>query len=183
MTHFEYFTAWHLRCVEVLDAARATDMGDDEYRSWAYTVFSRNGELPPAAFGALLHARRVRLTERALDLLAEHDARDAGPVEIPRPWVEDPGEAFPLGMATVGGELVDSFTWQGIVICVARGVQAYVAEAREELWPVCPDHGRGLHAAPAQGRAAWWCLATDHVVAWILDPDPFPGASASRRLV
>lgn len=131
--------------MEELDATRATDTGDDEYRSWAYTVFSRNGELPPADFGALLHARRVRLTERALDILAEHGTWDGG-------RVEDTGEAFPLGMATVGDELVDAFTWQEIVICVVRGVQAHVAEAREERWPVCPEHGRGLHAGPAQGR-------------------------------
>ncbi|MFF9520831.1 hypothetical protein ACF1DV_02460 [Streptomyces achromogenes] len=138
--------------MEELDATRATDTGDDEYRSWAHTVFSRNGELPPADFGALLHARRVRLTERALDILAEHGTRNGGRVDGLRPWVEDTGEAFPLGMATVGDELVDAFTWQEIVICVVRGVQAHVAEAREERWPVCPEHGRGLHAGPAQGR-------------------------------
>lgn len=177
--HFERFAAWHLRSAEHLDVVWATGLGDDEYRSWAYAVFCRNGEMPADAFGDLLHARKVRLTERAVEILRARGALDGGPAGVPEPWREGPGEVFPAGMVYVGGEPVGSFLWQEIVACVARGVQAHVAALYWEIWPVCTVHDRGLHVSAARGRAGWWCLATDHLVSWVLDPDSAPDSSGS----
>ncbi|MFE7215428.1 hypothetical protein ACFU93_37020 [Streptomyces sp. NPDC057611] len=182
--HPERFAAWHACVARQLDAGRsAADLQDDEYRSWAYEVYCQHGEIPEAAFADHLHLRQLRLSERALKCLADRDLRSGGPGEAPEPYAESPGEQFPTGLVNVGDERIGSFLWQEIVADVGRGGQAHVAEARGKLWPVCPEHGRGLHAAATGGRAGWWCLATDHLVAWVLDPDPAPDPSAPDHLL
>jgi len=142
-----------------------------------------HGEIPEAAFADLFHLRQLGLVEQALKSLLDRDPRSGGPGEAPESYAESPSEQFPTGLVNVGDERIDSFLWQEIVANAGRGVQARVAGARRKLWPVCPEHGRGLRAAATGGRAGWWCLASDHLVAWVLDPDPAPDPSAPDHLL
>ena len=60
-----------------------------------------------------------------------------------------------------------------LLVAVADAVQTLVSNnAGDEVWPVCPAHGYGLHPDLA-GSAVWFCRAHEHVVGPIgaLAPD------------
>ena len=48
-----------------------------------------------------------------------------------------------------------------------RDVQEFVSELEYKIWPVCPDHGYGLHATARNGSAVWWCRVRAHAVGHI----------------
>jgi hypothetical protein len=51
---------------------------------------------------------------------------------------------------------------------VADAVQEAIAELDWVVWPLCPNHGVGLHAAEFGDRAHWHCgIADGHVVSAI----------------
>lgn len=55
----------------------------------------------------------------------------------------------------------------------ADSVQAEIMDQMvERFWPTCREHGRGLHAVPQAGVAAWTCRDGPHVVAPVGELDP-----------
>ena len=54
----------------------------------------------------------------------------------------------------------------GAVVAVADQVQSALSESSWRVWPVCPDHGLGVHSLERSGVAVWWCAADGgHAVA------------------
>ncbi|GAB2490139.1 hypothetical protein GCM10027187_66290 [Streptosporangium sandarakinum] len=71
-------------------------------------------------------------------------------------WVEFRGATQGNGIRPGGGGLA----------AVADAVQEVVMEMAWTVWPVCPEHDRGLHVAWERGRAVWRCTAGgSHAVA------------------
>jgi hypothetical protein len=62
---------------------------------------------------------------------------------------------------------------------IADAVQDIVMEHIWGVWPVCPEHGLGVHAALVEGTAVWQCAgAGTHTAAAIGDLSP---SSRQRR--
>ncbi|MFG1665062.1 hypothetical protein [Streptomyces sp. Y7] len=40
---------------------------------------------------------------------------------------------------------------------VADAVQETVIERLWQAWPLCPEHGLGMHPSDAEGQLSWWC--------------------------
>ena len=40
---------------------------------------------------------------------------------------------------------------------VADAAQETVAERLWQAWPVCAEHGLGMHVREVEGRLSWWC--------------------------
>ena len=46
-----------------------------------------------------------------------------------------------------------------LLAAVADAAQEVILELHFVVWPTCPDHNLGLHAAVNHGRAVWTCSA------------------------
>ena len=67
-----------------------------------------------------------------------------------------------------GDELDDRHGAVQLLVDVADAVQAYVSwGAGDEVWPVCPLHGFGLHPEVVNSSAQWICRPHNHTVARI----------------
>ncbi|MEV7783239.1 hypothetical protein [Kitasatospora sp. NPDC088351] len=40
---------------------------------------------------------------------------------------------------------------------IADAVQETVTACLRQVWPVCAEHGLGMHPRDANGRLSWWC--------------------------
>jgi hypothetical protein len=103
--------------------------------------------------------RRTRLAEAAVAAL-QRDILAAG---HPRPDIiidaMDPEPCFEMGIITVEGSQIQSVDAQGALAEAADGVQTYMATPGWIVWPVCPDHGLGVHPCITSGEAEWLCSA------------------------
>ena len=107
------------------------------------------------------------LWEEALGLVNRDLAAtlpDQKPLQLLALPAGDGGEGQDLYVALAGGE------WQGTcleastaddptraVAAVADAAQETVTELLWQAWPVCADHGIGMHPREEDGQATWWC--------------------------
>ncbi|MBL1082878.1 hypothetical protein JK359_12945 [Streptomyces actinomycinicus] len=70
---------------------------------------------------------------------------------------------------------------------VADAAQETVMECLWKVWPVCTEHGLGMHVAPDSGRPSWWCAGGGHpgepahAPAAVGELEPVPGPRQSKR--
>ena len=60
---------------------------------------------------------------------------------------------------------ISGLTQAAVAVEVADFMQGEVMEDVHGAWPLCRDHGVGLHPALSSERAAWTCRAGAHAVA------------------
>jgi hypothetical protein len=71
------------------------------------------------------------------------------------------GGSWGDGKAIAPEEAVDL---ESALVAVADHLQGAIADADFKIWPVCPDHGLGLHPKQVGVEAVWWCnAASGHV--------------------
>jgi hypothetical protein len=54
-------------------------------------------------------------------------------------------------------------------------IQDYIMERDFKTWPVCEEHGFGLHLDKVQGQVVWRCRPQDHVVGVVYPRSPAKG--------
>ena len=130
-------------------------------------VFTRRG--PISVQELAVEADRVTddLARTAVDLVLHdlHTTTDARPVVEIRHDLE-----YGLIVSYNGGYTTPAFTSMQnpeATVEIADYLQAEISEDIWTVWPTCPTHGRGLHAAASGGEAAWVCRADGHQVAVI----------------
>ncbi|MFE6709560.1 hypothetical protein [Streptomyces sp. NPDC057695] len=132
-------------------------------------AFADNGAVPAPFFAPLVDEHRRIHAERVVAGLLARARRDTGralDVPVRHEWSDVPDG---IGRVFVGHEIVGGLDPVDIAVSAAEGVQCHLAERERLVWPLCPDHRTGPHAARTPEGAAWVCSVTGHVVA------PVPG--------
>ncbi|MFF8268697.1 hypothetical protein ACF059_15030 [Streptomyces sp. NPDC016562] len=130
--------------------------------AWVRDVFRDHGELPSERFAHIAFERKLRSVQDAFPAVAASAERETGLRVDIQPDATQPSADFPAGIVMVAELAIQSFDPPGIRAEVADAVQTYLADRYGRLWPLCPEHDRGLHAVTYEGEALWWCRAHDH---------------------
>ncbi|MGW2304546.1 hypothetical protein [Streptomyces sp. NPDC001809] len=128
-------------------------------------AFADNGAVPAAFFAPLVDEHRRIHAERVVAALLARARRDTGralDVPVRHEWSDVPDG---IGRVSVGHEIVGGLDPVDIAVSAAEGVQCQLADRERLVWPLCPDHRTGPHAARTPEGAAWVCSVTGHVVA------------------
>ncbi|MFJ6699493.1 hypothetical protein ACIQM4_25950 [Streptomyces sp. NPDC091272] len=165
-----HFKNW----VRLLDRSLGLDLEaeleKEEVRGFLRSAFESNGAMPPPYFVPLLMERRRALAQHTVDTLAATVRRQTGrqiPVPVPV-RVNAPTPYEPTGEVRVGDEPVHGVDAPAIVVEAAEGFQCLLADRDRLIWPLCPDHGSGLHPSRTGPAAVWFCPAADHAVGPVL---------------
>jgi hypothetical protein len=59
---------------------------------------------------------------------------------------------------------VNCWAVEDAVQSIGELIQDYIMERESKTWPVCEEHGFGLHLDNVQGQVVWRCRPQDHVV-------------------
>jgi hypothetical protein len=59
---------------------------------------------------------------------------------------------------------VNCWVVEDAVQSIGELIQDYIMERESKTWPVCEEHGFGLHLDNVQGQVVWRCRPQDHVV-------------------
>jgi hypothetical protein len=59
---------------------------------------------------------------------------------------------------------VNCWVVEDAVQSIGELIQEYIMERESKTWPVCEEHGFGLHLDNVQGQVVWRCRPQDHVV-------------------
>ncbi|MCY0933913.1 hypothetical protein [Streptomyces sp. H34-S4] len=129
---------------------------------WIRDVYHEHGELPSDQFARIAFERKARSVLDALPPLTAVAEQDTNLHIDVRPEFIHPSTDSPGGIVTVAESAIQSFDPAGVRAEVADAVQTYLADRYGRLWPLCPEHDRGLHAVAHEGEALWWCTAKDH---------------------
>jgi hypothetical protein len=135
------------------------------------------GRAAPVRVGAYLHKRRslpvvhpasrLEQAQQAVASVAADWQRQGGAPQDVMVWLD--GDAEVCIWVNGGGTIPSAWgDAHELVVSVADYLQAELCEAgaRPHAWPVCPEHGVGLHAA-LEGEAVWWCRPGGHAIAAI----------------
>ncbi|MEV7864165.1 hypothetical protein AB0O86_36720 [Streptomyces hirsutus] len=161
------FRSWLRALSEELGTELEDFLDSEEVLAFLRSAFTRNGSMPAPYFVPLLCAHRQALAQRTVDALITQVRRDTGRrVEVPVHY-ETPSVREPEGAVRVGHEPVHGIDPVDIRIESAEGVQCLLADRDRLVWPLCPDHRVGLHAARTPSGATWVCSVTRHAVASI----------------
>ncbi|WP_127552557.1 hypothetical protein [Actinoplanes sp. OR16] len=147
------------------------DGDDPEFLDWITEVYAGNGAMPMELVNPLVFARRVELAQRALQRIAARAEVDLGPLPGLTVVTTPPDALEPTGVVRVGGygQRITGLTFAEVALTVADNVQEWVTHDRSRIWPVCPEHRRGLHPQSADGVPSWVCREVPHVVSPIID--------------
>jgi hypothetical protein len=181
----------HTDALEVAEAARElaeASLADDEARlaTAAAEFLAVRGYEP----GFVADPERLARLERALDIVRT-DLRATGLTGevslvwppwnsvnvLVRTWAGDTG--WTIGVFS--SEAADDVS---ALVAVAEQTRQAVMESLDYqstgvVWPVCPEHGRGVSPETRNGTGVWWCDGTNggHVLANIGKlPGPRPGS-------
>ncbi|MGW2396635.1 hypothetical protein ACWCYY_08805 [Kitasatospora sp. NPDC001664] len=142
-----------------LDPARLSD----DALAWLRAVRDAHGEVAPPYLPELMLERRAALAETALAALRAAAERDLGlRLDGLRPEVEAECDFDPIGSVGLFGEQVRALGLEEAKVTVADAVQTFVAHVHLRVWPVCRDHGAGLHPGLTDRRAVWCCRVGGH---------------------
>lgn len=161
-----HFRDW----VRMLDRSLALELEaaleKDDVREFLRSAFESNGAMSAAYFVPLLTERRRALAQHAVDSLAAAAHRQTGQqVTVPVPVRVDAPTAYePAGRVRVGDEPVHGIDTPEIVVEAAEGFQCLLADRDRVVWPLCPDHGSGLHPSRSGSASVWFCPTADHAV-------------------
>ncbi|MFE7756585.1 hypothetical protein [Streptomyces sp. NPDC057418] len=163
-----YFRDWVRLLDRTLDLELEAALGNDDVRGFLWSAFENNGAMPPAYFVPLLIERRRALAQHAVDSLAATVHQQTGrPVTVPV-QVNAPTAYEPTGQVWVGDEPVHGIDAPAIAVEAAEGFQCLLADRDRLIWPLCPDHGSGLHPFRLGPAAMWFCSKADHAVGPVL---------------
>ncbi|MBT2470819.1 hypothetical protein J7E97_23865 [Streptomyces sp. ISL-66] len=156
---YEQFLA---RWLERVEGELGLQVAEGPPADWVRDVYRDHGELPADRFARIAFERKLRAVLDAFPAVAASAELDTGLRVAIRPDATRPSTDFPAGMVMLAELVVQSFDPAGVRAEVADAVQTYLADRYGRLWPLCPEHERGLHAVTHEGEALWWCRAENH---------------------
>ncbi|GIE59871.1 hypothetical protein BJY16_005743 [Actinoplanes octamycinicus] len=141
-----------------------------EFRAWIASVYAGNGAMTMPWLERLIHERRRDLVVHALRRVKDRAEAELGSFDGPAVTTVAPSDEEPNGIVRCGyGDRITELTSDRVTVTVADRVQDWIARDRRVVWPVCPEHGRGLHAMLDDGTPSWICGHTHHRVSTIVD--------------
>jgi hypothetical protein len=131
---------------------------------WFRAVYDRLGPIPVRQLRLQLEEAQREALAAALAIIAADvrgDDRRMVDAQIQeRPSTRIPGntELYFLQRELDSWIVLDA-VWE-----IGDLVQDEIMERDFEAWPVCDQHGFGLHLGEAEQRAVWWCQPGNHAV-------------------
>ncbi|WP_229068851.1 hypothetical protein [Actinoplanes sp. DH11] len=146
------------------------DSEEPEFLEWITSVYAGNGAMPVEWINPLVYAHRVELAGRALRSITRQAETDLGPLPGLELVTTPPDDQEPTGVVRAGGYggRITGMSFAEVAVMVADNVQDWIGHDRNRIWPVCPEHGRGLHPVSEGGVPFWLCEAGRHVVSSII---------------
>jgi hypothetical protein len=177
----EAFETWLRGCESELDVDVDYALEQDgPAADWFRAVYDRLGPISARELRAELEEAQREALTAAFAIIAEDvrgDGRQMIDAQIEeRPSAHLPGNReFCLLRTEVG-----SWVLPNAVREIGQIVQDEIMERDFEAWPVCDQHGFGLHLERTAGRVFWWCKPGNHAfrVIWPAVELPPAGAGA-----
>jgi hypothetical protein len=130
---------------------------------WLREVYRDNGAMTTGWLHRLIFERRRWLAGEMLAALRPDAEAELGSLpELRVSILEEPSPVFPTGRVAVEDVAIRAVDPAGAAVEVADGVQTFVAQARQIIWPQCPVHGNGLHPSLHEGEPMWVCSRGPH---------------------
>ena len=147
---------------------------------WFRRVYDELGPVPEERLRALFDEACDRSTRIALDIWEREVQSDGlemvdAQIEVrPSRYVAGGRDHYFRDREVNCWVVVDAVQGIGDVIhdCIMR--------RDSKAWPVCPEHGFGLHLETVQGQVVWRCRPQDHVVR-VVYPAREHGSERPRR--
>jgi hypothetical protein len=131
---------------------------------WFRHIYDRLGPVSEERLRALFDEACDRSTRIALDIMMR-EVQVYG-LEL----VDTQIEVRPSGFIAGGRDHyflerdVNFWVVEDAVQSIGELVQEFIMERESKAWPVCPEHGFGLHLDNVQGQVVWHCRPQNHVV-------------------
>ncbi|MGV9314346.1 hypothetical protein ACWDR0_19495 [Streptomyces sp. NPDC003691] len=151
------FLAWTRDVCEPLWLEPGEAEESNDFLAFLWETFTGNGELPPERLAPLVQERRIALASRWARLFLDRAERETG-LAIVESLSSTPPDAWePTGSTQVGNTTIRAVREPDLVVETADAVQGYLMDRYWTVWPVCPDHGLGYHAALTADTPEWEC--------------------------
>ncbi|MFI0539050.1 hypothetical protein ACH3VS_09230 [Streptomyces sp. WSLK1-3] len=142
-----------------------------EVVTWMSELYGELGGIPEDEFCASWTARTFSMARSAFEVVVRAAERETGKAATGDEfcyldYVRDP-DLGPVGVVRIKSSEVSTPDRAGVLGAVADGVQEFMMSHHRVTWPVCGDHGRGLHVGYVHETAVWNCAggaAEGHVV-------------------
>ncbi|MEU4653840.1 hypothetical protein AB0G32_07845 [Streptomyces sp. NPDC023723] len=139
--------------------------------AWMSELYGGYGEMPEAKFCESWTARTFSMSRSALEVVSRSVEEDTGKAVTGDEvcyvdYLRDP-DLGPVGVVRIKSAEVSMPDWAEVLGAVAEGVQEFVMSHHRVAWPVCDQHGRGLHVTYFHETAVCECTggtAGGHVV-------------------
>ncbi|MEU8763713.1 hypothetical protein [Streptomyces sp. NPDC048659] len=168
------FLEWQDRMLRAV--WRDGDRIPEEVSTWMGELYDERGGIPESEFRDSWTSRTFSMAWSAFKLVRESAEQDAGRATTGDDfsyidYIRDP-EMGPVGVVRIKSAEVSTPEWAEVLCAVAEGVQEFVMSHHRVTWPVCGEHGRGLHVDYLFDTAVWRCAggATDGHVVRAIDP-------------
>ncbi|MFE9765976.1 hypothetical protein ACFYPC_15860 [Streptomyces sp. NPDC005808] len=124
-------------------------------------LYGEFGGIPEREFCELWTERTFSLARSAFRLVSasvegEIGKRVDGEEFCYIDYFRDP-EFGPVGVVRIKSTEVSTPDWTDVLGVMAEGVQEFVMGHYRMVWPVCGQHGLGLHVGYLQEAAVWKC--------------------------
>jgi hypothetical protein len=139
---------------------------------WFKRVYDELGPVPEWRLRALFDEACDRSTRIALDIWTREvqsyglEMVDAQIEVRPGRWMAGGRDLYFLDRK------VNYWVVVSAVKDIGELIQDRIMERDSKAWPVCEEHGFGLHLDKVQGQVVWRCRPQDHVVRVVYSPEP-----------
>ncbi|MET8290078.1 hypothetical protein ABZV80_33395 [Streptomyces sp. NPDC005132] len=161
------FLAWARRICEELWLGLGAIEPSNDFLGFLWAAFSKSGEIPSAHLAPLVQKRRITLASHYMRLFLAQAEQDTGR-HFEEAFLSSPSdEQEPTGLFQVGNSTIYGIHEVGIARETAEAVQDYLMARYWLVWPVCPTHDLGLHAADTGEKPVWECSEGGHQIPMI----------------
>ncbi|MFD3590634.1 hypothetical protein [Streptomyces sp. NPDC058683] len=139
--------------------------------TWMSELYGELGEISQTEFCESWTARTFSTARSAFEVVVRSAEEETGKAATGDEfcyidYLRDP-DLGPVGVVRIKSAEVSTPDWVEVLGAVAEGVQEFVMSHHRVAWPICGDHGRGLHVGYFHETAVWKCTggtAEGHVV-------------------
>jgi hypothetical protein len=148
----------------------------EEVRAWMSELYEEFGEIPETEFCELWTERTFSMARSAFEAVSRSAEEDTGKRTTGEEldyidYLRDP-ELGPVGVVRIKSTEVSTPDRAEVLGVMAEGLQEFIMSHHHTVWPVCDEHGRGLHVGYSHETAVWECKggATGGHTARVIDP-------------
>jgi hypothetical protein len=138
-----------------------------EAREFLRRVFDEHGPVSSEEARRIGHHHQLAFAQEAVALVARDISMTTNADPPPFEYRDEGGSIRLAFLGQYAMTPISGLTQAGFTVEVADFMQGEVMEDLHGAWPLCRDHGVGLHPSLSSQRAAWMCRTGAHVVAEI----------------